>query len=130
MNLVHKIVRRLLRDDEVDFSRNRNYEAYEDPKVKRALRIFRHLRSVEEDILAAGDDAVEVRAVERDDGRIVVRLHYPSGHAERTSYLTESEWHLLLESERVHDRLRKLLDDASEQTQNKLTSENALSIEA
>ncbi len=130
MNLVHKIVRRLLRDDEVEFSRNRNYEAYEDPKVKRALRIFRHLRSIEEDLLAAGEDAVRLRAVERDDGRVVVRLHYPAGDAERTSYLTESEWRLLLESDRVHERLRKLLDDAPEQTQNRLEPENGVSLEA
>lgn len=122
MNLVHKIVRRLLRDDDVNFSRNKNYEAYEDAKVKRALRIFRHLRSVEDDILAANEGSVELRAVEQEDGRVVVRLHYPAANGERTSFMTVSEWKLLLESDRITDTLRVLLDDAPTATQDTISN--------
>src|SRR5690606_30559725 len=78
MDLTYKIVRRLLRDQEVGFSRNQNFDAYEDPRVQRARRIFRHLRSVENDLLkiAPGDPqaSVELDALERDAQRIVIRL--------------------------------------------------------
>lgn len=117
MNLTHKIVRRLLRDDEVGFSRNQNFEAYEDPKVKRAVRIFRHLRSVEEDLLDidhTGD--VELDAVERESERVVVRLSFAGSGGHRVSFLTPSEWGLLLENKRVTDILRGLLDHAGDET--------------
>lgn len=117
MDLTHKIVRRLLRDDDVQFSRNRNFEAYEDPRVKRALRIFRHLRSVEEDLLEvepAGE--VDLEAVERDRGRVVVRLRFGEGRGRRISFLSPAEWELLLENERVTRILRGLLDHATKET--------------
>jgi hypothetical protein len=123
MNLTHKIVRRLLRDDEVNFSRNQNFEAYQDPKVKRAVRIFRHLRSVEEDLLEVepqGD--VELDAVEREEGRVVVRLAFADGGGRRISYLTPAEWSLLLENERVTGILRALLDHATKETRQTLES--------
>jgi hypothetical protein len=113
MDLTHKIVRRLLRDDDVDFSRNKNFDAYEDPMVKRALRIYRHLRSVEEDLLAAEHGDVTLEAVEREDETVVVRLSYPAGNARRESFVTEQEWQLLLESEHVHEILERLIADVS-----------------
>ncbi len=114
MDLTHKIVRRLLRDDDVEFSRNRNFDAYEDPLVKRALRIYRHLRSVEDDLIAAADGDVAIEAVEREDDSVVIRLTYPAGNARRESFVTEEEWRLLLESERVTDILKRLLEGATE----------------
>lgn len=121
MNLIHKIVRRLLRDDDVNFSRNKNYAAYEDAKVKRALRIFRHLRSVEDDILAAREGSVEIRAVEHQDGRVVIRLHYPSGKGRRTSFMTAGEWKLLVESDRITDTLSDLLKEAPRSTKERMS---------
>lgn len=120
MDLKYKIVRRLLRDDDVDFSRNRNFEAYEDPMVKRAVRIYRHLRSVEADLLAAGEGPIELKAVEESGDGVVVRLTYPAGRGHRESYLTQREWRLLLESERVSAILLRLLDDASLSTRERL----------
>lgn len=117
MDLTYKIVRRLFRDDEVKFSRNQNFEAFEDPQVKRAARIWRHLSSVEDDLLAAhpaGD--VRLEAVEREGGRIVVRLTFKGGGGKRVSYLTRPEWALLLENDRVTDILRSLLKDATDDT--------------
>lgn len=117
MDLTHKIVRRLLRDDEVGFSRNKNFEAYEDPRVKRAMRIFRHLRSVEQDLLEVEPGGgVELDAVERDEGKIVVRLTFADGGGHRVSFLSPSEWSLLLENDRVTDILRGLLDHATTET--------------
>lgn len=115
MDLTHKIVRRLLRDDDVEFSRNKNFDAYEDPMVKRALRIYRHLRSVEDDLLAAEGGDVTLEAVEREDEQVVVRLSYPAGNARRDSFVTEEEWELLLESERVSGILNRLLDAVSDE---------------
>ncbi|MFP4597521.1 MAG: hypothetical protein ACLFVJ_04665 [Persicimonas sp.] len=123
MNLTHKIVRRLLRDDEVGFSRNQNYEAYEDPKVKRAVRIFRHLRSVEEDLLEIDHSGeVALDAVEREPDRVVVRLSFGGNGARRVSFLTPSEWGLLLENKRVTDILRGLLDHAGDKTRETIES--------
>ena len=120
MDLTYKIVRRLLRDREVDFSRNRNFEAYEDPNVKRALRIARHLQSVERDLLAADGEDVTLQAVEQDDAQVVVRLAYRSGNGRRVSFLTPQEWQLLLESERIRAVLERLFDATPMETQNKI----------
>jgi hypothetical protein len=121
MDLTHKIVRRLLRDDEVGFSRNQNFEAYEDPRVKRAVRIFRHLRSVEKDLLGVvPGGGVELDAVERDEGRVVVRLVFNDSGGHRVSFLKASEWELLLENDRVTDILRGLLDHATNDTRETL----------
>ncbi len=122
MDLTYKIVRRLLRDDEVSFSRNKNFEAYEDPMVKRAVRIYRHLRSVEDDLLSADDGDVELEAVERDEENVTVRLSFPTGGGKRASFLSEQEWDLLTESDRVSDILERLLDEAPEDTQNRLST--------
>ena len=122
MDLTHKIVRRLLRDDDVGFSRNKNFDAYEDPMVKRAFRIYRHLRSIERDLLSASDGSVEIEAVLRSEGRVTVRLSFPSGGGKRHSYLTNKEWELLVECQEVSDVLRRLLDDASAETQNRLAT--------
>lgn len=116
MDLTFKIVRRLLRDDEVGFSRNQNFEAYEDPKVKRAVRIYRHLSSVEDDLLEIGGD-VELEAVEREEGRLIIKLSFAGGSGRRVSFLTPREWELLLENDRVTDILKNLMDEAPEPTQ-------------
>lgn len=126
MDLTYKIVRRLLRDREVDFSRNRNFEAYEDPLVQRALRIARHLQSVERDLLAAEGDDVRLEAVEENAGEVVVRLSYRSGHGKRVSYLTAGEWNLLLESDPLRTLLERLLDEAGHATQNMIPKDAIL----
>lgn len=122
MDLTHKIFRRLLRDDDVGFSRNKNFDAYEDPMVKRAFRIYRHLRSIERDLLAADEGLVDIEAVHRDGSRVTVRLSFPAQGGKRHSYLTSKEWDLLVESERVADILRRLLDEAPSETQNRLAT--------
>ena len=117
MDLTFKIVRRLLRDDDVSFSRNQNFEAYEDPKVKRAVRIYRHLSSVEDDLLELEPGGgVELEAVERDEGRVVVKLSFAEGGGQRVSFLTPQEWELLLENDRVTDILERLMERASTET--------------
>ena len=93
MDLTYRIVRRLLRDDDVQFSRNKNFEAYEDPQVKRAMRLYRHLRSLEEDLLRLADpDKMHLEAVEREEGRVTVRLVFVEQKGRRISYLKPREW--------------------------------------
>lgn len=124
MDLIHRIVRRLLRDDDVSFSRNRNYEAYEDPQVQRALRLYRHLRSLEEDLLRLADGAeARLEAVEQEGDQVVVRLVFRERKGRRVSYLQPKEWHLLLENQRVYDILRELLEQADPRTRQLLLLE-------
>lgn len=125
MDLTHKIVRRLLRDDDVSFSRNKNFAAHEDVMVKRAVRLYRHLRSIERDLLAADDGETSLEAVIRAGDLVTVRLSYPSNGGHRESYLSAAEWELLLDSARVAEILRRLLDEATTETQNRLASSHA-----
>lgn len=117
MDLTYKIVRRLLRDDDVDFSRNKNFEAYADPTVERAVRIYHHLESIERDLLALGPggDALLER-VDRDDDRVVLKLTFADGDARRVSYLTRKDWKLLLEDHRVSEQLESLAEEADPET--------------
>ncbi len=117
MDLIHQIVRRLLRDDEVEFSRNRNFEAYEDPQVQRAMRIYRHLQSLEEDLLALEDGGqVKLEAVEREAREVEVRLVFLEAKGRRISYLKPREWELLLESPRVRRILEGIWQRLDEET--------------
>ena len=125
MDLTHKIVRRLLRDDDVSFSRNKNFEAHEDAMVKRAVRLYRHLRSIEHDLLAAGKGEMALEAVLQTDEQVTIRLTYPSNGGRRESFLSTQEWELLLDSARVAEILRRLLDEAGSETQNRLRSSQA-----
>lgn len=124
MDLTYRIVRRLLRDDEVQFSRNKNFEAYEDSRVKRAMRLYRHLQSLEDDLLALeGENSVSLEGVERTEGQITVRLVFSEQKGRRISYLKPREWKLLLENTEVSDILRSLLDEADKDTRHALSEE-------
>ena len=119
MDLTYRIVRRLFRDDEVGFSRNKNFDAYEDPTVERAVRIYHHLESIEEDLLelAPGGEVI-LEAVDRqeEEDRLVVKLTFGDRDARRVSYLSRKDWRLLLENDRLSALLQELLEEADEQT--------------
>ncbi len=86
---VERVVRRLR--EEPGFSRNRHYLAFSSPEGKRALRIHRHLRSIELD-LARGCAASVERAPDR------VRLTLRSKSALRTAWLADDEFRILCTS--------------------------------
>lgn len=117
MDLLYRIVRRLLRDREVSFSRNRNFDAYEDTMVQRAARIARHLESVERDLLAIGDGGATLRALEEEDGEVRVHLHVQGGKMRRMSVLRPEEWALLLERDELADILSRLARTLSKEEQ-------------
>lgn len=122
MDLKHKIVRRLLRDDEVSFSRNKNFDAYEDPAVQEALRIYHHLESVESDLLELGPGGdVLLETVDREAGeRLAIKLTFADSDARRVSFLGPDEWRLLLENDRVAAILRDLIEEADAETRETL----------
>ncbi len=79
-----------LREDP-GFSRNRHFLALSSPEGRRALRIHRHLRSLEQD-LSAGAAASVAREAER------IRLTLRGRRGSRTAWLSRAEFRLLLGS--------------------------------
>jgi len=71
------------------FSRNRHYLALSSPEGRRAVRIARHLRSIERDL----EQGLPVRAEPR-DGRMLLTVAYRSGN--RIAWLSEAEYRMLL----------------------------------
>jgi hypothetical protein len=100
-DFVTRAVQRLREDP--GFSRNRHTTALSSPEGRRALRIHRHLRSIERD-LAAGVAASVTREAER------VRLTLRTARASRTAWLTRAEFRLLCDSPAVRAALG---DDAA-----------------
>ena len=110
MESIYELVRAFLREGEAAFSRNKNFEAYRDERVQRAVRIFRHLRSVREDLLSVGEGEVRLEGIDDNgDGSVSVRLTWEGAQTRRTSVLSELEWHLLMEDERLTNVLGGLI---------------------
>jgi preprotein translocase subunit SecD len=117
MDLIYKIVRRLRRDDDVNFSRNKNFEAYDDPTVQRAVRLHHHLESIESDLRElVPANRVEVDTVERDGDREIELTFDESEEARRLSYLSPKDWSLLLDDDEVRLLLERLLDETDPST--------------
>ncbi len=108
MDLTYKIVRRLFRDKEVNFSRNQNFAAYDDPVVRKAVRIYKHLLSVETELLSDNDD-MKVESIEKEGDEIVIKLSFQNGS--RESFLNTTEWKLLVENNSVKERLLREFTD-------------------
>ena len=88
---------RRMREDR-GFSRNRHFLALSSPEGRRAVRIARHLRSIERD-LEAGWPA----RAERRDGRVLVTVAYRGGS--REAWLSGSEYRMLLANPAVRAAL-------------------------
>jgi hypothetical protein len=96
-DFVTRAVQRLR--EEPGFSRNRHYLALSSPEGRRALRIHRHLRSLERD-LSAGAAAT----VHREAERIRLTLRGARGGL-RTAWLTRAEFRLLCADPEVRAKL-------------------------
>ena len=99
-DFVTQALRRLREDP--GFSRNRFFAALSSPEGRRAMRIHRHLRSLERD-LAAGQTATVEAGPDR------VRLTLRGRRTERIAFLTRAEWRLLCDVPAV----RAALGDAA-----------------
>jgi hypothetical protein len=97
---VERAVRRMREDR--GFSRNRHFLALSSPEGRRAVKIARHLRSIEQD-LARGWPA----RAEWQDGRVRVTVAYRGGS--REAWLTGAEYRMLL----ANPAARAALGDAS-----------------
>ena len=84
---VERAVRRMREDS--GFSRNRHFLALSSPEGRRAVRIARHLRSIEQDLAKGWPVRVESR-----DGRVRVTVAYRGGS--REAWLSEAEYRMLL----------------------------------
>jgi hypothetical protein len=100
LDFVARTVARLRSDR--GFSRNRHHAALSSPEGRRALRIHRHLRSLERDI-GAGHAATVAREPER------VRIELRGRRSSRVAFLTRAEFRLLCTSPAV----RAALGDAA-----------------
>jgi hypothetical protein len=88
-DFVARVISRLRQ--EPGFSRNRHFMAFSSPEGKRALRIHRHLRSIETDLSRGW-----VATLERTADRVAVTLR--SRSSVRTAWLTEDEFRILCTS--------------------------------
>ncbi|MBI5068391.1 MAG: hypothetical protein HZB56_09130 [Deltaproteobacteria bacterium] len=86
MDFVERVILRLR--EQPGFSRNRHYQAFSSPEGKRALRIHRHLRSLEQ-ALAAGARATLEQEGER------LRLTLTGARYRRVAFLTQAELRIL-----------------------------------
>jgi hypothetical protein len=86
---VERAVRRMREDR--GFSRNRHFLALSSPEGRRAVRIARHLRSLEQDLAKGWPARAEAR-----DGRVLVTVSYRAGS--RSAWLTAAEYRMLLAS--------------------------------
>ena len=86
-SFLHRLLERL-RDDR-GFSRNRHFLTLSSPEGKRALRIHRHLRSLERELSREGVNATVTREAER------IRLTLRGRRLERTAWLTRAEFRVL-----------------------------------
>jgi hypothetical protein len=93
---VERAVRRMREDR--GFSRNRHFLALSSPEGRRAVRIHRHLLSVERDLRAG----LPARA-ERLDGRVRITVRHRAGT--RTAWLTPAEFRILCSSPAVRAAL-------------------------
>ena len=89
IDFVERAVLRLR--EEPGFSRNRHFAAFSSPEGRRALRIHRHLRSIERD-LSGGCSASAIHEADR------VRLDLVGTRGRRSAWLTRSEYRILLMS--------------------------------
>ena len=99
-DFVARVIRRLR--EEPGFSRNRHFVAFSSPEGRRALRVHRHLRSIEHD-LSRGCRAT----VERTDDGVRVMLRAKSSM--RTAWLSHAEYRIL----RTNPLVRSALDGAA-----------------
>ena len=93
---VERAVRRMRQDS--GFSRNRHFVALSSPEGRRAVRIARHLRSIERDL----EKGWPARA-ERRDGRVLLTVAYRGGS--REAWLSGAEYRMLLDNAAVRAAL-------------------------
>lgn len=82
---------------QTQFSRNRNFEAFDDPRFKSALALYRRLRALVSDLERARVDGSRIAAVEETHaGRPTVRLEIVGARSRRTAWIEKPAWDVLV----------------------------------
>lgn len=105
--LMYRLVERLLTDRE-SMSRNKNFAAFEEPRMKRAVRIARHLRTLQEDVLQWGPQGcVSARRVGQ---RVHLEVDYAGRRDHRLASISLHELELMCLDPEVAAILKPLLE--------------------
>ncbi|HOX45282.1 MAG TPA: hypothetical protein PK668_16925 [Myxococcota bacterium] len=105
---LYLIVERL-REDPKDGSNPKKMYNFSDPTALRALRIHRHLKALEQDILEAQDtDTISIEPAV-DPGHVVLQIRNNEIHCSRVAYLSQRELRLLRRNRKVANALRRAL---------------------
>ena len=106
---VRKLAARLLEEEQSGnptLTRNRHFEVFGDSQGRLALRIYRQLRSLRQDILGAASELVRLeRPASEAPGRVRLRIALAGRRGVRTAYLSPDELELLLETPGVRRKL-------------------------
>ena len=96
MGRVYEMAAHLLLAD-TPFSRNRNYEAFRDPRFKSALALYRRLRALLSDLERANVDGSRLMILEETHaGRPSMRLDVVGPRGRRTAWLEKPAWEVLM----------------------------------
>jgi hypothetical protein len=88
-------------------SRQKQNYNFRDPTALRALRIHRHLRALENDILENKDKRTISLSLDPDSDQVVLCIRHDHVHCNRVAYLTPKEFSLLRKNRKVANVLRK-----------------------
>ena len=91
------------------FSRNRNFDAFAgaDADAARARRLWRFLRSLEQDLALAPQRGMQISLEPLDDGKRRITIEMPEVRIRRMAVLSAEEYALL----REHPDARAVLDE-------------------
>lgn len=92
---------------ETHFSRNRNFEAYDDPRFARAIALYRRLRALLSDLERSAKDGTRV-VVSEEPQR--VRLDFHGDRYSRTAFVERASWNVLM----LHPRTQAALAAAGQ----------------
>ena len=110
--LLYLIVRRIL-DDQTPFSRNQNFEAYNDALVRQARRIATFLERVSQSVLSMQGSEHRLHVLRRTSGgEIVLGIHGERVRFEHT--LNPNQWQVLRAQRRVVHVLSEHIPDLHE----------------
>jgi hypothetical protein len=92
--------------------KKKRFYNFKDATSLRALRIHRHLRALESEILKSDNRAISVHADEKSK-RIVISIQNDQVHCRRYAYLSPKEYRMLRRNRRVAYALRKSQEDVA-----------------
>lgn len=91
-DLMYRMVARML-TERGSLSRNKNFEAFNEPRLKRAVQIARHLRSLQDDVVRQGPSGAISLSFKGDQA--CLRITHPNIKLNRIAYLNRHELRLL-----------------------------------